>query len=521
MEALETVEKERNPCYNLYLTILIASSGCFFGYYNTIFNPLATPLLQEEYKLQGAEKTKIQGNLHLMWALGATIGVISSSPLMTKFGRIRMTIVFETLAMACYASFCFKNLIILQSARALSGFVTGLSQGISQITIKELLSRRLVGTGGILSSAFLISNSVLVFSLNLLIPERALVKHWRLLLLIPFPITLIRLICFLRLGFDTPKYYFISEPGESHATMKAERVVRFIFKDEYVDAKLQEIENSYNHEKRTGVSFSSMMNNESYRKRLLVGVMLNTFQQFSGINFLMYYSTDLFDKISHNGDEVTFQMGLVMLVSSFAAMYFINKLGRRFLLSFGVFLQGVSFLAFYLLLKLDYKSFLIIPTATYIGAFAAGIGPLGMIYATDILPPKIVGIVFAVQWLFDGIISKFVPIYLRAYGPDLLFIFFGGCCFLGFIFVRMYCLESFGKSDVDIAREFKSLSWKGICFTSFDRTGEESVRGDALPAQENIREGDGSGRRFELMDDQESSDKRDDGSLDKTIGGGL
>ena len=423
-----------------------------------------------------------------------------------------MIIIADTLALICYAAFLFKSLIILQSARVLSGFIAGLGQAIGQITAKELLSRRLVGIGGFLACAIVVCNVLLVFTMSLLLPESAFVKYWRGFLVLPFPVTLIRLICFVSLGFDTPKYYFVSEPGESHARMKAERVVSIIFKDNYVDAKLQEIEDIYSQEKRTGVSITALLTNQSYRKRMLTAMAVNASQQFSGINFLMYYSTDLFNKINHNGKVVTFQMGVVKVVCAFTAICFINKLGRRLLLSMGLLVQGLSFMSFYILMKIELKNLLIIPIAFYTGAFAAGIGPLGMIYTTDILPPKAVGIGLSVQWFFDGVISKSMPSCLDRYGPDSLFIFFGICCFLAFIFIRMYCLESFGKSDLVIAKEFRQLSWKGIFFTRFEgvqsqhvRDADESVRGDL---------GDGGSRvnanqSFELMDDQRTGQRGD------------
>lgn len=51
------------------------------------------------------------------------------------------------------------------------------------------------------------------------------------------------------------------------------------------------------------VSPSSMFTAE-YRKRFAAGVAVNVLQQLSGVNFFVFYSKNIFDDISGNGDMV-------------------------------------------------------------------------------------------------------------------------------------------------------------------------------------------------------------------------
>jgi hypothetical protein len=46
------------------------------------------------------------------------------------------------------------------------------------------------------------------------------------------------------------------------------------------------------------------MFNGEYRKRFAAGVAVNVLQQLSGVNFFIFYSKNIFDEISGNGDMV-------------------------------------------------------------------------------------------------------------------------------------------------------------------------------------------------------------------------
>ena len=143
---------------------------------------------------------------------------------------------------------------------------------------------------------------------------------------------------------------------------------------------------------------------------MITGLILNISQQMSGINFLNFFSTDLFNKIANNGKQITFMMGIVKVLSASSGTYILNKFGRRPLLSNGCMVQCISFLVLYIMLKLDWDTYVVIPVGFYLIGFALGLGGTMMIYTTDILPANGIGLAVAVQWLFTSIVGKVTPI---------------------------------------------------------------------------------------------------------------
>lgn len=79
-----------------------------------------------------------------------------------------------------------------------------------------------------------------------------------------------------------------------------------------------------------------MLTTSSTRKALLVGCMLLTIQQLSGINSVMFYSTTIIRMSGLQGDQLAFWLAVAVYFGNFAfmfvGMYLVEKLGRRKLL---------------------------------------------------------------------------------------------------------------------------------------------------------------------------------------------
>ncbi len=68
--------------------------------------------------------------------------------------------------------------------------------------------------------------------------------------------------------------------------------------------------------------------------QLIICVLLPLFQQFTGINAIMFYSPQMFEAAGQNGNDSlmnTCVMGAVNVFSTIVAIVLVDKLGRRFL----------------------------------------------------------------------------------------------------------------------------------------------------------------------------------------------
>ena len=86
--------------------------------------------------------------------------------------------------------------------------------------------------------------------------------------------------------------------------------------------------------------------NKKLAPMLLIGIALGVFQQFVGINTVMYYGPIIFQHAGFGSDHAvifaTFGMGVVNTIMSIAALLLVDKIGRRKLLIGGLLVAAVS-----------------------------------------------------------------------------------------------------------------------------------------------------------------------------------
>ena len=117
--------------------------------------------------------------------------------------------------------------------------------------------------------------------------------------------------------------------------------------------------------------------------------------QFSGINVIIYYSTDIFKAATGSANaafEASAWIGLVNLAATFVAILFVDKLGRKPLLLFGNAVQAVALgLVGYIYLTDPKSPQLLWFVVLYTAAFAMAMGPIPWILCSEIFPAKLRG----------------------------------------------------------------------------------------------------------------------------------
>lgn len=136
------------------------------------------------------------------------------------------------------------------------------------------------------------------------------------------------------------------------------------------------------------------------RPQLIIAVALQFFQQFTGINAIMFYAPVLFSTLGFKNDASLYSAvitGAVNVLSTVVSIYSVDKLGRRFLLlqaGVQMFLAHVV-IAVILGLKVTDTSvnlgtgfavLVVIMICTFVSAFAWSWGPLGWLIPSEIFP---------------------------------------------------------------------------------------------------------------------------------------
>jgi len=224
--------------------------------------------------------------------------------------------------------------------------------------------------------------------------------------------------------------------------------------DEFADMK-QQVEL----ERQTGDASWGEMFQPGIRNRLIIACFLQFFQQWTGINMVMYYAPQIFEGFGFPHDQAatvaTTINSVVNVVSTLPGMYLIDRMGRRPLLIGGGFLMALAMSMLTLFQKLaetqgpQYGYGAAIFIFLFVFGFASSWGPVVWVYQSEIFPlryrAKGTGAATFTNWAMNGVISKSTPLILQAIGAYEYLIFGGfGVCMA--LFVLAFVPETKGVS---------------------------------------------------------------------------
>ncbi|KAF8633067.1 hypothetical protein AX17_004685 [Amanita inopinata Kibby_2008] len=201
---------------------------------------------------------------------------------------------------------------------------------------------------------------------------------------------------------------------------------------------------------------------KEYRERTWIGVLVMVFQQWSGINALLYYGPTLVDSVgwgsgSQAGSDDTETLvisggiGIVQFLSVVPVIILIDRLGRKPLLRCGSLLMAVSH-AFIALLVYQFSddwehhsvAAWMSVGCMYFFTFAYGIsfGPVGWVLPSEVFPlsmrSKGVALSTASNWINNFLIGLVTPVMMQT-SPSATFGTFGSACLLAYLW-STYCV---------------------------------------------------------------------------------
>lgn len=448
------------------LAILLAFGSFYNGYCSAIFNPMAKIILQRVYKFDPvADKAKIDsttGLINAVFAIGAMVGVFSVGIVANKIGRRPLVYASEAFGMCVCILYFIDSLEIMILARFISGIVAGMSS-IGGIIISELLPNRISGFGN--GCGYVIGTFAMLcgYATQNVMSEDTLFTYWKQIICITVVTSSARLIVLpMFLKSDTPKYIYNSTQSEDEIYNKIKACYKHIYSFDDVDKATFEAIKTFNQQKQEArkVGFGELFT-PKFVKRTWAGCFLAFAQQICGINFFIFYSDRIFDKISGNGKAMTLVIGISNFTAGFLALDLIERLGRKFNFVFGSLIQAFS-LAF-LLIGIGLEIFAITATAAciYIMSFAVGLGSSYGAYMNESLPPVGVGLAVAIQWIFTAMIGYLTPILDDQFGEINILTFFAGVCLILFFVLGKITIETKGKKEYQIDEKFAKgeLKW--------------------------------------------------------------
>ncbi len=151
---------------------------------------------------------------------------------------------------------------------------------------------------------------------------------------------------------------------------------------------------------------------------ILIGVMLSVFQQFVGINVVLYYATDIFKGMGMTTNASLLQtiiVGAVNLTFTTVAIFTVDRFGRRPLQIIGALIMAVAMISLGTAFWLGGEGMLaLVSMLVYTAGFAVSWGPVTWVLLSEIFPNQIRGkamaLAVAMQWIANYLVSWTFPI---------------------------------------------------------------------------------------------------------------
>jgi MFS transporter, SP family, arabinose:H+ symporter len=190
-----------------------------------------------------------------------------------------------------------------------------------------------------------------------------------------------------------------------------------------------------------------------YLKPVFLAASIGMFNQLSGINAILYYLNDIFERAGFNkvsSDLQAVAIGVTNLLATTIAMLVIDKLGRKVLLLTGsvgtaLCLGGVAFI----FSTGRHEGLLVWLLVGYIAFFAFSQGAVIWVYISEIFPnlvrAKGQSLGSFTHWIMNAAISGVFPLLAAASGAAP-FAFFAGMMALQFLVVLLVYPETKGVS---------------------------------------------------------------------------
>ncbi|KZC09341.1 Facilitated trehalose transporter Tret1 [Dufourea novaeangliae] len=265
---------------------------------------------------------------------------------------------------------------------------------------------------------------------------------------------------------ETPLYYLMK--GNEDAAKKSLTKLRGARYN--VDSELQKQREIMEENKRNKVSFSTMIKSKVTIKGFVIGYGLMIFQQFCGVNVVIFYTTEIFEKA---GSDIkphicVIIIGVMQTVSVFVSTLVVDRLGRRILLLASAIFLFLSTFAlgvyFYLQdIKSDVESFTWLPLvclSVFTIMFSMGFGPLPWMMMGEIFAPEVKSVAASsaglLNWLMAFIVTKFFADLKLSLGMGGVFWLFSGLSAIAIFFVYILVPETKGKSLDEILRDLSN-----------------------------------------------------------------
>ncbi len=465
---MSSTHKSVNMGLVMGLAIGAALGGLLFGYDTAVISGAVEAIdhnfVQPRTELSELARNAMTGNAVGIALWGCFLGSLIAGPLATAIGRrtgmmIAAVLFFISSIMAGYPELGLgaiggmgpDALTPFMVYRFLGGVAIGMASLISPLYIAEIAPARQRGLLVTFQQIAIVGGMLLVYFVNLKIGEMGddawvLATGWRhMLASCAIPAGLFFLAAFLMP--DTPRWYVMKGHEE-----KAMKLLTSLDGPEVAQNTMAEIKASLQEHSGKLFSFGAGV--------IVVGVLLSVFQQFVGINAVLYYAPLMFKNMGSGTDTALLQtviVGAANVLFTLVATVTVDRWGRKPLLILGALMMAVSMLALgWMFQNHTEGSMLLYAAIFYIAGFALSWGPVVWVLLSEMFPNSIKGpamaVAVAAQWISNYIVTASFKVVdgdtaINAiFNHGLNYYVYAACSVLAALFVWKFVPETKGKT---------------------------------------------------------------------------
>jgi SP family xylose:H+ symportor-like MFS transporter len=402
------------------LALIASLGGLLFGYDTAVISGAVAAIdhnFIEPRGLSEAARDSLSGWAVSCALLGCVIGAAVGGPIANRLGRKGGLMVAAILFLVGSLGSAVPELglgpIGGMGAAALTPFIlyrilggvgVGLASMLAPMYIAEIAPPADRGRLVTLQQIAIVTGITLVYFVNWAIALQGneawgLTTGWRWMLAseaVPAAIFL----ALLQLVPDSPRWLVLKGRED-----QALAVLRRISAEPVARLTLEEIKASLVEKTRPLLSFGG--------KVIFVGITLSVFQQFIGINAVLYYGPQMFRNAGFSTDIALLQtiiVGVALVLFTLVALVTVDGWGRKPLLVAGAIIMAVSMFALGLLFDKGVQNIWpLVAAVTYIAGFSLSWGPVTWVLLAEIFPNSIKGkamaIAVAAQWIANLFVS--------------------------------------------------------------------------------------------------------------------
>ena len=441
------------------VAVVATFGGLLFGYDTGVINGALEPL-----KADLGLTSFTEGVVVSILIFGAALGAIIGGKLSDLRGRrnniLLIAIVFMVGTLGCVFA---PSWPVLAFFRLVLGLAVGAASATVPVYLSEIAPYERRGSMVTRNEVMIVSGQFAAFIINAIIFQVWGENEgvWRYMLAVAVLPAIALFVGMLRMP-ESPRWLVLKERDD-----EALDVLKQVRSPERAEAEMAEVHALADEERAAQTGGASDLGVRWIRRLIFIGVGLGVFQQFTGINSVMYYGTQLLTQSGFSASAAIIANtlnGLFSVLGITVGILLMNKIDRRKMLLGGfaltTFFHVLVGLSALLLPDGQAKAyFILVFVVLFVFSMQGTIGPLVWLMLAEIFPLKIrsfaIGLCVFMLWIANAVVALGFPTVVAALGIAPTFFIFAGLGVLALIFIYTQVPETRGRSLEQLEDQFR------------------------------------------------------------------